>query len=68
MAHCVLSSDASALIEHTKTVLYMEDGDVVHFKDGRFAVYNLKEGVQDSNRQLQTLQMELDAINRGKTC
>ncbi len=30
----ILASDASAIIEHTKKVLYLEDDDVAHISDG----------------------------------
>jgi glucosamine--fructose-6-phosphate aminotransferase (isomerizing) len=30
----ILASDASAIIEHTKKVLYLEDDDVAHICDG----------------------------------
>jgi hypothetical protein len=29
-----LASDASAIVEHTKRVLYMEDDDIAHIADG----------------------------------
>ena len=34
----VLASDASAIVEHTKKVLYLEDDDVAHISDGGFFV------------------------------
>lgn len=30
----ILASDASAIIEHTKKVLYLEDDDIAHIADG----------------------------------
>lgn len=30
----VLASDASAIIEHTKKVLFLEDDDIAHIADG----------------------------------
>ena len=30
----ILASDASAIIEHTKKVMYLEDDDVAHIADG----------------------------------
>lgn len=30
----ILASDASAIIEHTKQVLYLEDDDIAHIADG----------------------------------
>lgn len=30
----IIASDASAIIEHTKKVLYLEDDDIAHIADG----------------------------------
>ena len=73
-----LASDASAVIEHTKKVMVLEDGDVVHLADGAYAVYRLSspvdagEGVdgagpapQAVHRVIQTLEMEVEQIMRG---
>lgn len=29
-----ISSDASAIVEHTKRVMYLEDDDIAHIQDG----------------------------------
>lgn len=42
-AELYLSSDASAIIEHTKRVLVLEDNDVCHLKDGAYSVYNASD-------------------------
>ena len=34
-----LASDASALVEHTRKVMYLEENDVVGFKDGVMSVH-----------------------------
>lgn len=36
-----LSSDASAVIEHTKKVIVLEDDDAVHLADGAYEVYKI---------------------------
>lgn len=36
----ILASDASAIIEHTKKVLYLEDDDIAHIADGGGYVFN----------------------------
>lgn len=38
----VLASDASAIIEHTKKVLYLEDDDIAHIKDGELHIHRLR--------------------------
>ncbi|GLU00314.1 hypothetical protein SLE2022_176910 [Rubroshorea leprosula] len=71
-----LSSDASALVEHTKRVLVIEDGELVHLKDGRVSVFKYdsdkgKHGTALSRplsvqRALSILEMEVEQINKGK--
>ncbi|XP_059453194.1 glutamine--fructose-6-phosphate aminotransferase [isomerizing] 1 [Corylus avellana] len=71
-----LSSDANALVEHTKKVLVIEDGEVVHLKDGGVSILkfdNDKEKHGNSlarpasvQRALSVLMMEVEQINKGK--
>lgn len=70
---CFLASDASAVVEHTKKVVVLEDSDLVHLKDGGYTVFNLadlsKSGADVASRQvsraLQTLEMEVSQIMKG---
>lgn len=70
-----LSSDANAIVEHTKKVLMIEDGEVVHLKDGAVSIlkfdnakgrnggtYARPASVQ---RALSILEMEVEQINKG---
>ena len=41
VAAFVFASDASAVIEHTKNVMFMEDGDLVHIANGSLEVRTL---------------------------
>ncbi|KAM7490056.1 hypothetical protein LguiA_032977 [Lonicera macranthoides] len=71
-----LSSDAHALVEHTKKVLVIEDGEVVHLKDGCVSILKFDQGKgKDSSalarpasvqRALSILEMEVEQINKGK--
>ncbi|XVF73601.1 hypothetical protein PTKIN_Ptkin12aG0215400 [Pterospermum kingtungense] len=71
-----LSSDASAVVEHTKKVLVIEDGEVVHLKDGGVSILKFendkgKHGTALSRpssvqRALSFLDMEVEQINKGK--
>lgn len=71
-----LSSDASALVEHTKKVLVIEDSELVHIKDGRISVFKYdsdreKRGgaltrMLSVQRALSILEMEVEQINKGK--
>lgn len=67
-----LSSDASAIVEHTKQVFVLEDGDVVHLSDGKLAIFNTLEkndghGINGmrKNPELVELDMEVEQIMKG---
>ncbi|XVF22897.1 hypothetical protein REPUB_Repub12eG0210200 [Reevesia pubescens] len=70
-----LSSDASAVVEHTKKVLVIEDGEVVHLKDGGVSVLkfendkgkrgNALSRPSSVQRALSFLDMEVEQINKG---
>ncbi|KAL8542228.1 hypothetical protein ACS0TY_003188 [Phlomoides rotata] len=71
-----LSSDASALVEHTKKVLVIEDNEVVHLKDGRASIFKFDHAKGEHGgtfsrpasvqRALSVLEMEVEQINKGK--
>ena len=62
-----LSSDPSAIIEHTKKVLYLEDDDIAHIHDGSLNIHRLSKDDGTSNvRAIQTLELELQEIMKGK--
>ncbi|KAI4364609.1 hypothetical protein MLD38_020677 [Melastoma candidum] len=71
-----LSSDANAVVEHTKKVLVIEDGEVVHLKDGGVSIMKFdcekeKHGKvlarpASVQRALSVLEMEVEQINKGK--
>ncbi|KAF5745875.1 Glucosamine--fructose-6-phosphate aminotransferase [Tripterygium wilfordii] len=70
-----LASDANALVEHTKKVLVIEDGEVVHLKDGGLSILKFEndKGRRDGalsrpasvQRALSLLEMEVEQINKG---
>ncbi|KAI9136077.1 hypothetical protein BKA69DRAFT_1106436 [Paraphysoderma sedebokerense] len=61
-----IASDASAIIEHTKRVLYLEDDDIAHIREGELHIHRLRrdDGVS-SQRYLQTLEMEIAQVMKG---
>ena len=65
-AEFFLSSDPSALIEHTKKVLYLEDDDIAHIHEGQLNIHRLKKDDGTSNvRAIQTIELELQEIMKG---
>ncbi|XP_056587989.1 glutamine--fructose-6-phosphate aminotransferase [isomerizing] 2 [Triplophysa dalaica] len=60
------ASDASAIIEHTNKVIYLEDDDVAVVMEGKLYVHRVKRTAGDDPvRVIQTLQMELQQIMKG---
>ncbi|KAA0713669.1 Glutamine--fructose-6-phosphate aminotransferase [isomerizing] 1 [Triplophysa tibetana] len=60
------ASDASAVIEHTNQVIFLEDDDVAAVSDGRLSIHRIKRTAGDHPaRAIQTLQMELQQIMKG---
>jgi glucosamine--fructose-6-phosphate aminotransferase (isomerizing) len=70
-----LSSDPHALVEHTKKVLVIEDGEVVNLKDGGVSILKFENERGRCNglsrpasveRALSVLEMEVEQISKGK--
>uniref|UniRef100_A0A2K5NBV8 Glutamine--fructose-6-phosphate aminotransferase [isomerizing] 1 n=1 Tax=Cercocebus atys TaxID=9531 RepID=A0A2K5NBV8_CERAT len=60
------ASDASAVIEYTNRVIFLEDDDVAAVVDGRLSIHRIKRTAGDHpGRAVQTLQMELQQIMKG---
>uniref|UniRef100_A0A8B9HVC0 glutamine--fructose-6-phosphate transaminase (isomerizing) n=1 Tax=Astyanax mexicanus TaxID=7994 RepID=A0A8B9HVC0_ASTMX len=60
------ASDASAIIEHTNKVMYLEDDDIAAVADGKLSVHRMSRSAgEDPVRVIQTLQMELQQIMKG---
>ncbi|XP_063969575.1 glutamine--fructose-6-phosphate aminotransferase [isomerizing] 2-like isoform X2 [Lytechinus pictus] len=65
-AEYFFASDASAIIEHTNRVIYLEDNDVAAIKDGALSIHRLKKEQGESiSREVQTLKMEIQQIMKG---
>ncbi|OAF69412.1 hypothetical protein A3Q56_02834 [Intoshia linei] len=68
-AEYIISSDVSAILEHTNKVLFVEDDDIVVIKNGRISICHVSSKLDTSivtEREFITLQMELDEIMKGK--
>lgn len=62
-----IASDASAVVEHTKRVLYLEDDDIAHIADGELHIHRLRrEEGKPTVRAIETLELELAEIMKGK--
>ncbi|KAI0289383.1 hypothetical protein BC826DRAFT_614469 [Russula brevipes] len=65
-----VASDAAAIIEHTKRVLYLEDDDIAHIAEGELHIHRLRRGEDGhqtpSTRSLETLEIEIAEIMKGK--
>ncbi|KAJ3379869.1 glutamine--fructose-6-phosphate transaminase (isomerizing), partial [Lobulomyces angularis] len=61
-----LASDPSAIVEHTKRVMYLEDDDIAHISAGELHIHRVKPGDGlTSIRTIQTLEMEIAEIMKG---
>ncbi|XP_022193332.1 glutamine--fructose-6-phosphate aminotransferase [isomerizing] 2 isoform X2 [Nilaparvata lugens] len=60
------ASDASAVIEHTNRVIFLEDDDVAAVKEGMLSIHRLRRSMDDSHsREITTLKMEIQQIMKG---
>lgn len=60
------ASDASAVIEHTNRVIYLEDDDVASVKNGALSIHRVKKSLDDPHaREITTLKMEIQQIMKG---
>ncbi|CAD5216060.1 unnamed protein product [Bursaphelenchus okinawaensis] len=62
------ASDASAIVEHTKHVLYLEDDDIATVKCGDLAIHRVRgtEYAKPEVRFVEELHMKMDEIMRGE--
>uniref|UniRef100_H2ZHZ3 glutamine--fructose-6-phosphate transaminase (isomerizing) n=1 Tax=Ciona savignyi TaxID=51511 RepID=H2ZHZ3_CIOSA len=61
------ASDASAIIEHTNQVIFLEDDDVAAVVDGALTIHRVKRGksTESTTRTVTSLQLELQQIMKG---
>ncbi|CAN7993015.1 unnamed protein product, partial [Ixodes hexagonus] len=60
------ASDASAIIEHTNRVIFLEDDDVAAVSEGHLTIHRLKRTLDENvNREIITLKMEIQQIMKG---
>ena len=63
------ASDASAIIEHTDRVIFLEDDDVAAVQNGVLTIHRVKRESGDENspisREIIRLKMEIQQIMKG---
>lgn len=66
------ASDASAIIEHTNRVIFLEDDDVAWIYNGRLTIHRINRKKRDVNnddfsltREITTLKLEIQQIMKG---
>lgn len=59
----LVASDPSALIEHTKKVIYLEDGEIAVLEKNKLKIFNLKK--QIVKKEIEEIKYNLDQIERG---
>lgn len=60
------ASDASAVIEHTNRVIFLEDDDVAAVKEGSLSIHRLRRSLDEAHsREIITLKMEIQQIMKG---
>jgi glucosamine--fructose-6-phosphate aminotransferase (isomerizing) len=58
-----MASDATPIIEYTKNVSYLNDGEIAYIKDGTLTVKTIDN--VEKTPYIQTLEMNLEAIEKG---
>jgi glutamine---fructose-6-phosphate transaminase (isomerizing) len=69
-----VASDAAAIVEHTKRVLYLEDDDIAHIAEGELHIHRFRRNEDGTvtpsqaaaTRSIETLEMEIAEIMKGK--
>src|SRR3972149_3344835 len=59
-----IASDVSAILAHTKQVVYLEDGEVVEIYKDRFITKNLNEN-NEIEKEVHEITMSLDELDKG---
>ncbi|KAG1799606.1 hypothetical protein EV424DRAFT_1588033 [Suillus variegatus] len=66
-----IASDASAIVEHTKCMLYLENDDISHITEGQLAIHHLRQDESGKAetpaiRNIEMLKIEIAEIMKGK--
>lgn len=58
-----MASDATPIIEYTKNVTYINDGEIAYIKDGKLTIKTIDN--VEKTPYIETLEMNLEAIEKG---
>jgi len=58
-----LASDVAAILAHTRQVIYLDDREMVHFKDGKFHTKTIQN--EEIDKEIQEITWNLDSIEKG---
>jgi len=59
----IVSSDAAAIINHTKNVIYLEDGEMAVLRKDSFQIKTIQD--EDIFREVQKIEFDLEEIEKG---
>ncbi len=58
----IIASDVSAIIEHTRDVVYLEDGEIAEVRAGSYKIYDLnKNGI---TKEVESVDWDIESIGR----
>ncbi len=60
---CILASDASAIVEHTQKVVYLDENDMVEVRGGAYRIINQAQA--EVRREIQNIEFSADQVAKG---
>lgn len=57
-----IASDVTAILNHTRNIIYLENGDLVHFKDGSYKIYD--ENDIEVEREIKVVDWSVEAATK----
>lgn len=57
-----IASDVTAVLDHTKNFIYLENGDLIHFKNGSYTIYD--ENNQVVEREIKTVDWSFEVATK----
>jgi glucosamine--fructose-6-phosphate aminotransferase (isomerizing) len=61
---CILASDASAIVEHTQKVVYLDENDMVEARGGEYRIINQSRA--EVLREIQNIEFSADQVAKGR--